>query len=199
VGNVSLLLSTAEDLAKFVEELKKESDRGLPLVAAAFVDDLLKETLRAFCCEGAPSSKLLDGANAPLGSFSSRTNACLALGLIDQFEYNEITLLRKVRNEFAHTKHGMSFKSSRVQGLCASLKSDLPQEAGYPLNEPRFRFINAAVIIVLRLYHRPDWVALERRKPKSWVSKEDTQWRSFQEDPPTSGAPIMVIGHKAQD
>lgn len=43
-----MLLSTAQDLAKFIEELKRETDRGLPLVAAALIDDRLTETLRAF-------------------------------------------------------------------------------------------------------------------------------------------------------
>ena len=36
-----MLLSTVEDLAKFVEELRRESDRGLALVAAALIDDIL--------------------------------------------------------------------------------------------------------------------------------------------------------------
>jgi len=192
-----MLLSTAEDLAKFVEELKRETDRGLPLVATALIDDLLKETLRAFFCDDDSAERLLDGTNAPLGSFSSRIETCLALGLIDAFEHSEITLLRKVRNEFAHAKHGMSFGQPRVQGLCSTLRSDLPTDGGYPITEPRFRFTNATVVIVLRLYHRPDWVRLERRQPKKWVSDDATRWRSIKDDPPLPGiAPIMVLGRR---
>lgn len=199
-GNAIMLLTTAEDLAKFVEELKKESDRGLPLVAAALIDDLLKKTLFALFCECPSASKLLDGANAPLGTFSARLEASIALGLIDQFEYSEISLLRKVRNEFAHAKHGTSFQLPRIQGLCSSLSSDLPCGADYPLTDPRFRFTNATVKIVLRLYHRPEWVALERRQPKSWVAEDATRWRSFQDEPPPPGiSPIMVIGRRGSD
>jgi len=52
-------------------------------------------------------------------------------------------------------------------------------------------------VIVLRLYHRPDWVALERRKPKTWVSEDDTKWRSFEDDlPPPGISPIMVMGRR---
>jgi mannitol operon repressor len=101
-----MLLSTAEDLAEFVGELKKESDQGLPLVAVALIDDLLEKTLKAFFCEGSSASKLLCEGNAPLGTLSSRIEACFALGLIDKFEHSEISILRKVRNEFAHAKHG---------------------------------------------------------------------------------------------
>lgn len=189
-----MLLSTAEDLAKFVDELKRETDRGLPLVAAALIDDRLAETLRSFFCEVQSATKLLDDGNGPLSTFSSRTEACYALGLIDEFEYTEIGLIRKVRNEFAHAKHGISFSSPRVQGLCSSLKSDLPQGSEYPLQDPRFRFTNAVVVLALRLYHRPDWVALERRKPKSWVDPNATMWRSIEDGLPPPGLPVMVIG-----
>jgi hypothetical protein len=118
---------------------------------------------------------------------------CFALGLIDEYEYTEIGLIRKVRNEFAHAKHGITFSSPRVQGLCSSLKSDLPQGADYPLQDPRFSFTNAVVCLALRLYHRPDWVALERRKPKVWVNPEATKWRSMEDGPPPPGIPVMVM------
>jgi mannitol operon repressor len=191
-----MLLSTAEDLAKFVEELKRESDRGLALVAAALIDDKLAETLRHFFCEGPSAGKMIDDTNAPLGTFSARAETCFSLGLIDEFEYGEIALVRKVRNEFAHAKHGMSFQTPRVQGLCSSLKSDLPKGADYPLNDPRFRFTNAAVCLALRLYHRPEWVALERRRPKSWVEDEATKWRDGRSEKPPPG--ISVIAMLAQ-
>jgi mannitol operon repressor len=189
-----MLLSTAEDLAKFVEELKRESDRGLALVAAALIDDKLGETLRSFFCKGPSAAKLLDDNNAALGTFSSRSEACFALGLIDDYEYGEIALIRKVRNEFAHTKHGTSFQIPRVQGLCSSLKSDLPEGAGWPINDPRFRFMNAAVAIVLRIYHRPEWVALEQRQPKSWLPISASEWRMFEKEKPPPGVPVMLMG-----
>jgi mannitol operon repressor len=189
-----MLLSTVQDLAKFVEELKRESDRGLALVAAALIDDKLGETLQSFFCEGPSAAKLLEENNAALGTFSSRSEACFALGLIDDYEYSEIALLRKVRNEFAHAKHGTSFQTPRVQGLCSSLKSNLPECAGYPTNDPRFRFTNAAVAIVLRLYHRPEWVALERRQPKSWIPVSAVEWRMFEKEQPPPDVPVLVIG-----
>ena len=190
-----MLLSTAEDLSGFVEELKRETDRGLPLVAAALIDDRLTETLRAFFCEVPSVGKLLDDGNAPISTFSSRTEVCYALGLIDEFEYAEIGLIRKVRNEFAHQKHGMSFLSPRVQGLCSSLRSNIPEGAGPSRQDPRFRFTNAVVLLALRLYHRPDWVALERRKPKVWVNENATQWRSVEDGLPPPGLPVIIGGN----
>jgi hypothetical protein len=189
-----MLLKTAEDLASFTSELQRESDRGLALVAAALLDEKLAETLSAFFCEMYKAARLLSDGNAPLASFSSRIQICYALGLIDDFEHSEIELIRKVRNEFAHARHGMSFNDARIRGLCASLTSDLPGGAGYPAYEPRFRFTNATVVLALRLYHRPDWVALERRAPKEWVNRDATRWRSVESEPPPEGQPVMAIG-----
>lgn len=192
-----MLLSTAEDITSFVQELQAESDRGLPLIAVALIDDLLRQTLLSFFCEGVFSENLLDGPNAPLGTLSARLGTCYSLGLIDEFENREINLLRKIRNEFAHAKHGKNFEDSRISGLCASLTSDLPEGENYDLTNPRFRVVNSAVIIVLRLYHRPDWVALERRTQKKWVSEDATRWRSFKSDPPPPGlSPVLAVGKR---
>jgi hypothetical protein len=180
-----------------VTELRRESDRGLALVAAALIDDRLAETLRSFFCESVPTGKLIDEGNAPLGTLSSRADVCFALGLIDDYEFREIGLLRKVRNEFAHAKHGLSFQNDRIRGLCSSLTSSLPEGADYPITEARFRFINATVAIALRLYHRPEWVALERRQPKTWVPLSESEWRRIDSDPPPPGTPVMVIGKRS--
>ncbi|MBZ9790494.1 hypothetical protein K9B32_10215 [Rhizobium sp. 3T7] len=140
----------------------------MPLVATALIDELLRETLQAFLCECSSSAKLIANGNAALATFSSRAEACRALALIDDFEYSEINLLRKIRNEFAHARHGISFTQSKVRGLCSSLESPIPDEPGWPVNDARFRFTNASLHIVLRLYPRKDWALLAKRKVKDW-------------------------------
>ncbi|MDQ3287742.1 MAG: transcriptional regulator [Pseudomonadota bacterium] len=181
------------DLAHFFSELQRETDRGLPLVAAALIDEKLLDALQSFLCLGKASERLLSGSNAPLGTFSARIEACFALGLIDEFEYQEISLVRKIRNVFAHSKHGLSFSNDKVLGLCTNFKSNLPQGSDYPVNEARFRFINATVCLVLRLYYRDAWVAQERRQPKVWVAPDQSRWRSTAEEKPPAGVPIVAM------
>ena len=181
------------DLAHFFSELQRETDRGLPLVAAALIDEKLLDALQSFLCPGKAAERLLSEPNAPLGTFSARIEACFSLGLIDEFEYQEISLIRKIRNVFAHSKHGLSFKNDKVIGLCTSLKSDLPQGSDYPVNEARFRFINATVCLVLRLYYRGAWVARERRQPKIWVDPSQSRWRSVDEEAPPDGVPVIAM------
>jgi mannitol operon repressor len=187
------------DLSKFLRELQAESDRGLALVAASVLDDKLRGALDALLVEGGAASRLLDAGNAPLGTLSARTDACLALGLIDDFEHAEITLIRKVRNEFAHGLHGTNFQTEPIRGFCASLKSDLPDGAGHSINDARFRFINAAVSLVSRLYYRSEWIARERRTPKDWISPDQVRWRSFADEKPPDGAQVLGIFKKKSD
>lgn len=185
-------IQDAEDLANFVQELKLETDRGLPLVGTAFIDEKLKDTLEAFFISGKSSNRLLNEANAPLGTLSARLEACFALGLINDYEYAEINLLRKVRNEFAHAKHGISFKTEKIAGLCSTLASNLPEGDGFPISDPKFRYINAVVCIVLKLYHRPSWVVQEKRIAKNYGNENDGKWISMKEQRPPEGTPIIT-------
>jgi DNA-binding MltR family transcriptional regulator len=187
------------DLDSFLRELQRESDRGLALVAAALIDEKLLETLQSFMCECKAAEKLLVQAHAPLGTFSSRIEACFALGLIDEFEYQEITLLRKVRNEFAHSKHGMSFQNEQVKSLCSSFQSHLPPGTDIPTDDARFRFINATVTLVLRLYYRAGWVSPERRKTKSWVPEKFSKWHSTAQEPPAGATVIAIVNRTPKE
>lgn len=183
----------AQDLSRFVTELQVETDRGLALVGGAVIDDKLRATLERFFVDGS-SAKLLDSGNGPLGSFSARADACFALGLINKFEYDEITLIRRVRNEFAHGLHGTTFSSEPIPGYCSGLKSDLPQGGNYPTSQPRFRFMNAVIALTMRLYYRPLWVEKERRTSKDWVPPEQIRWREITTEKPPPDGPFLVIG-----
>ena len=87
-------------LQSFFQEIGAESDRGLALIASAFIDEIFKDTLQAFFCFPAPH--LLVGKHAPLGTFSAQIEMCHALGLIDDVERNDCDYIRRIRNEFAH-------------------------------------------------------------------------------------------------
>jgi mannitol operon repressor len=54
----------------FLPVLNKESERGAVLTACSFIDELLRRTLLAYLIEGKVSKTLIDGFNAPLGTFA---------------------------------------------------------------------------------------------------------------------------------
>jgi len=180
-----------DDLVAFLNELQGESDRGLALVGAAVIDDKLRQTLAGFFCDAKASENLL-GRERPLSTFAARGDACAALGLIEPVEYHDIGIIRKVRNEFGHAKHGTSFKTPAVRDLVVSLKTKMPSREG--TYTARSRFSITVIQMVVRLYYRPEYVAQRRLQPQQWVDPEQLRWRSMKDEPPAPGGTMMVIG-----
>ena len=108
-------------LSEFLAGFNKESDRGAALIAAAVLDEKLYDILKAFLADVPASNDLLEGFNAPLGTFSARITAALSFGLIQENEYKEINIIRRIRNEFGHSWKGVSFVSQKVSQLCSQL------------------------------------------------------------------------------
>ena len=181
------------DFNAYLDELKRESDRGLVLVGTSYIDEKLKLTLLSFCTESKSTSRLINEFNSPLGTFSSRVDACLALGLIDEFEHHEISILRKIRNELAHGLHGMSYEDVKIKGLISSLSSDLPVEHDGQKFESRFKILNSFICIISRLYYRPEYVVEEKRTTKNWAG-DLGKWISMKDKKPKEGQTVIAVG-----
>lgn len=134
-------------LANFLSEFNRESDRGAALAAAAVLDDWLAKILTSFFADTPSSNELILGFNAPLGSLAARAAAAHALGLIQDNELEEITLIRRIRNEFGHSWQGVSFAGGRVADLCNQLPWLGPKEFEATAT-PRER-LNSAIAILL--------------------------------------------------
>jgi hypothetical protein len=70
--------------------------------AAAFIDDALKYLLESKFAPSPVSRELLRGTG-PLNSFSARAQCALALSLIAKEDYHDIVMIRRLRNDCAHT------------------------------------------------------------------------------------------------
>ncbi|MCI4569478.1 hypothetical protein [Lysobacter sp. CFH 32150] len=159
-----------EALASFLSEFNRESDRGAALTAAAVLDDRLSEILAAFLADTPSAKELITGFNAPLGTLSSRAAAAHSLGLIQDNEFKEITLIRKVRNEFGHSWQGVSLSAGRAADLCNQLPWLGPKDHEASAT-PRGR-LNAAIAILLTdLLWRARLVGKERRAVREWPNR----------------------------
>lgn len=103
-----------KDLNKLNGYLDRLDDRGLILSLAAFSEDSLGNLLLAFMLDNKASKQLIEGFNAPLGTFSSRIKACFSLGLITEMQYNDLELLRKIRNKFSHSWENISINDKDI-------------------------------------------------------------------------------------
>jgi mannitol operon repressor len=153
--------------SEFLAEFQRETDRGAALVGAALIDSRLERLLSSHLIESKAATELLGAGDAPLGSLSSRIKISFALGLITELEYQEADLIRKVRNEFAHEVHGLTFSSQRISGLCSSLNANTPDGERFDGN-PRQLFINSVVLLSLSLWYRPEHAAPYKAVARSW-------------------------------
>jgi hypothetical protein len=65
--------------SKFLKEFQNETDRGAAILAASMLDQKLKTILKDYLIEGKSTDVLFNGANAPLGTFSSRQHLAFSL------------------------------------------------------------------------------------------------------------------------
>lgn len=104
------------DFNRLNSRLSGLDERGLVLSLSAFAEDSLGELLRVFMRDHPAVAALLDGFNAPLGTFSARIKAAVALGLITPDQFADLENLRKIRNKFSHTWDDVSFEDQDIKG-----------------------------------------------------------------------------------
>ena len=150
----------------FLQELNKESERGAALISAAMIEELLGRCLRSFLLDHGDVESLLNGFNAPLGSFSARTLAAFASGLLSETEYRDCQTIRRVRNEFAHNVH-CSFGDQNIRDLCGNLTL-CAKDYGDVVVGTRGKYTTAAVAVILNLTNRPHYAAQRRLRHYRW-------------------------------
>lgn len=153
----------------FLKEFQGETDRGAALVGAALLDRQLRDLLLSHFVDKKESAELLDGGTAPLGTFSSRIKASYCLGLVTELEHGELQIIRKVRNEFAHQTHGLTFLNEKVASLCGNLHDRMPDAKQKGIERTvRTRFIDAVIFTSLALWYRPQHAADLKARQRQW-------------------------------
>lgn len=153
------------EIGQFARWMNKESPRGVALVCAAYIDDLLFRALTAVLLDNSGTKTLFQGVNPPLGSFASRSHAAFSLGIFDQVMYDDCSVIRKIRNKFGHTVE-IDFDSEEVTRLCGRLQ--FPKSFPDPM-PARSQFTVAAFSIigplVSMLRRVPDKIDLSAWRP----------------------------------
>ena len=113
------------DWKGFFNEIQNESERGAVIIAGAFLDAQLRNLLsKSMINDTKYVDKLLGTDNDPRGylsSFNSRILAAYCLELISKSMYDDLNLINRIRNPFAHKLHGFSFDDPKIVKWCKSL------------------------------------------------------------------------------
>lgn len=119
---------TLASLNRFLSLVGTHDESSMVLALATFVEDTLGRLLLAYFRTCKASKDLVEGFNAPLGTLGTRTKAAYAFGLLTKEQYQDIEILRKVRNHFAHSWEGVSLTRCDIQSMIGQL-------SGYTLDQ----------------------------------------------------------------
>jgi len=103
----------------FVYESK--DGRTIAVLGGTFLEMILEHILYAFFPEDDKEVGEMMQFNQSLGNFSNKIKMCYCLGLIDKIIKDDLNLVRKIRNEFAHDLYA-SFESDKIKNWCLQLK-----------------------------------------------------------------------------
>jgi hypothetical protein len=150
----------------FLPSFNSESQRGGVLIACSFVDEQLRRMLQAFLRDTPEVDKLLEGYNAPLGTFSSRITAAYCMGLISDAEHEDCNILRKIRNEFAH-RVDITLDDPKLIALSNRLHHSA-KPYGEVTVSPEGAVGSAAIGLIMNLTNRAHYVGQKRLSVVSW-------------------------------
>jgi DNA-binding MltR family transcriptional regulator len=162
-------MSTYANFQEMLAETRSEGDRACALILAANIDNCLRDLLEAFFVEMSKNQKKdLFENNGPLSTFSSVSRIAFATGFLSLDEFNDINLIRAIRNLFAHKVQGWSFSTGEVAQLCTSLKMPATLRVEHPeladfVKSPRASFEVTSASLILILMNRIDEALQSRR------------------------------------
>lgn len=110
-----------EKLNRFTNLIRKQEDQAMVLSLATFLEDTLGRLLIAYFRTCKATKDLVEGFNAPLGTFGSRIKAVYAFGLVTDEQFKDMEVLRKIRNQFAHNWEGVTLEQNDIQSLIGQL------------------------------------------------------------------------------
>jgi DNA-binding MltR family transcriptional regulator len=140
-GQVNRLMSLANG----------QHDRTLALSVASFAEECLGRLLKAFLREVKAADELLEGFNAPLGTFASRIKLCHAMGLLSDEQFKDLELARKIRNEFAHTWDECTFADQKIKGWVAALNPPRIASHTPKSDEDKFRMSMFGILVEIEV------------------------------------------------
>lgn len=110
-----LTLSAAEQARNVAIPMMTERGRGLVLVGTARLDLALEHVLKAVMAPCSDPDDKLFTPDRSLGSYGAKINLAARLGLIDASIEQALHVIRRVRNDFAHSAGEPSLTEPRHQ------------------------------------------------------------------------------------
>jgi DNA-binding MltR family transcriptional regulator len=132
---------------KILDSLSREPDRSHAILAVTALENLLGDLLERSMVEATPTA-LFEGYG-PLSSLSARIDLTFALGLLSVGERRELHMLRKVRNEFAHSVDAsLNYSKEPVCSIIRDLQLSVSKLRGGHRRAARVEFEFSCIVLI---------------------------------------------------
>jgi len=128
-------LPSEEELTNYPRLLANESDRSAAIMASALVEQILYTCLSAHLAdpENGEQREWFFGHAAPFRTFDAKIKLGQALAVYDEGLVARLTIIRKVRNVFAHRSLPLDFTHEALRPLCLELTPNPERDAQKPM------------------------------------------------------------------
>lgn len=94
--------SRIADNMRFRDEIDGHTDRAAAIIATVALDGMLSVMLEQFFVSDSLAKDFLS-PEQPIGTFSAKIKLSYLVRLVNESVYKDLQLIRKIRNDFAHT------------------------------------------------------------------------------------------------
>lgn len=114
---------TSEQLNATFVEIFKQSDRASAVVSGGILEEILQRMIIAFFLPHSNVRKTMFDGLTPISTFGAKIDLSYHLGLINKTEYEDLKLIKKIRNDFAHSIKGINFETENIKDRCLQLQT----------------------------------------------------------------------------
>jgi hypothetical protein len=149
-----------DELSQYLKELESQTDRGAAVLAAAFLEWRVRQSIAAAVKVRDKLDRILgtDDVGGELG-FTDQCRLAYCLGLVGPIGLKDLEDVGRIRNRFAHQMGIRSFADDRVRERCLNLKSPgqfnslVPNDVACPdPADPRKRYLSTVALLNAMLW-----------------------------------------------
>jgi hypothetical protein len=125
---LSRQIPSLEEYREISKEILNGSDRSVAIILAAEVERFLEFAILSKLTNINDHDKLV-GHDGPLATFSRKIHIGYAMGLYDVQFRDDLTRIKDIRNDFAHSVMPLSFNTTSVKDRCSAI-NQVPAAGG---------------------------------------------------------------------
>lgn len=114
---------TSKQLNATFAEIFKQSDRASAVVSGGILEEILQRMITAFFLPHSNVRKSMFDGLTPISTFGAKIDLSYHIGLINKTEYEDLKLIKKIRNNFAHSIKGINFETESIKDRCLQLQT----------------------------------------------------------------------------